>query len=107
MTTAGSEPPMVGPQAVWWRDGHWQAVPDDLSPADATGVVLAISREEFPGLSILVQYADDVDGCLLALGLSQSDVEALSQIGPFAERPGVSADQDGAMLPEATTGMDA
>ncbi|GEM_PF-6800234 len=107
MSTVGSEPPMVGPEAVWWRDGHWQAVPDDLSGADAAGVVLAISRDEYPELSILIQYADDVDRCLLALGMSQRDVEALSQVGPFAIELDVSADQDGTMLPEEQTGMDA
>jgi hypothetical protein len=52
------------------------------------GPVIAIDAEEFPALARMVRQADDVDGYLRSLGLSDADIAAMDGHTPVTQAEG-------------------
>lgn len=64
-------------QAVqWWVDGSWQDAPPGLVTPGKSPYSLAIDANEFPDLVEAIRYANDVDGYLRAIGVSEQTVSA-------------------------------
>jgi hypothetical protein len=88
MTDRDAELPAPQDSGMWWNEGEWQPIPPgtlntDTSswvPAINAGTsswVLEINADEYPELSELVRYADDVDGYLEMLGVGEDSISEL------------------------------
>lgn len=73
----------AAPQGVirWWAEGDWYPIPSEMLSPETTTLALAINDVEYPDLSALIRYADNVDGYLHMLGISESSI--LDQADPI------------------------
>ena len=74
MSDEAAEAPAPQDAVRWWNEGEWRPVPSGMLSADTSSVTIAINDTEYPALSELIRYADNVDGYLRMLGVSESSI---------------------------------
>jgi hypothetical protein len=85
---SGSDTKLPDPEdgVMWWNEGEWQPIPSGmLDPEAHSTAVLAINAAEYPALSALIRYADDVESYLRMLGVEYSISEQEDSSNALAE----------------------
>lgn len=74
MSEAESQASAAKEAVRWWHEGEWEPIPPGMLSAETSRVSIAISEAEYPALSALLRYADNVDDYLHMLGVSHDSI---------------------------------
>ena len=74
MSDEGAVAPAPQGDLRWWNKGEWQLIPSGILSAETSNLAAAINDAEYPDLSALIRYGDDVDGYLRMLGISENSI---------------------------------
>ena len=85
MSELDAELPSPADGVMWWNEGEWQPIPSGMIDAETSTVALAVNATEYPDLSVLIRYADDVESYLRMLGVEDSISEQEDSSDEFTE----------------------